>query len=339
MRLSFRLIVILGVMLSLSTSIQPVLANRKSPELFTYSQTAGTALVQDNQDDHNQTDSLWFENISTEQGLSQSTVTAILQDRQGFMWFGTEGGLNKYDGYQFSIFKHDPDNPQSLSANGISSLFEDRDGTLWIGTSTGLDRMDRSTGNFVHYPLGNTEAEGLRGRFILTIFQDQSGTLWVGTEGGGLVAADLKTDRVTIYKHNPKDPKSISDDTVHSVYEGHDGKLWIGTDLGLDRYDPGTSSFAHDLPSSSGSQTVGSTPVYAFYEDGQSTLWIGTKNGLLQWNRAQNQLIESVIIRSNVYSEILKVHYGLEPEAGLISSMKYSNDLSPTCTLLMTRTA
>jgi hypothetical protein len=86
---------------------------------------------------YGQTDTLWFENISNEQGLSQSTVTAILQDRQGFMWFGTEGGLNKYDGYQFSVYKHDPDDPQSLSDNAISSvepygLERTPDWTVWI---------------------------------------------------------------------------------------------------------------------------------------------------------------------------------------------------------------
>jgi hypothetical protein len=130
MRLSFRIPAILGVLLFLSISLQPVLANRESPELFSFSQNRRIALVQDDQDYSGQAGTLRFENISTEQGLSQSTVTAILQDQQGFLWFGTEAGLNKYDGYKFSVNKHDPDDPRSLSSNIVSSIYEDRDGTL-----------------------------------------------------------------------------------------------------------------------------------------------------------------------------------------------------------------
>ena len=89
---------------------------------------------------------LRFDRISLEQGLSQSTVFCMLQDSQGFMWFGTEDGLNKYDGYTFTVYKHDPENPNSLSDYWISAMLEDRSGTLWIGTPEGgLERYDRIT--------------------------------------------------------------------------------------------------------------------------------------------------------------------------------------------------
>jgi len=92
---------------------------------------------------YGQADTLRFENISTEQGLSQSTINAILQDRQGFLWFATEAGLNQYDGYQFTVYHHAPDNPRSLSDNFVLTFYEDRNGSLWIGTNVGLDRLDR----------------------------------------------------------------------------------------------------------------------------------------------------------------------------------------------------
>jgi ligand-binding sensor domain-containing protein/signal transduction histidine kinase len=241
---------------------------------------------------YGQTGTLRFENISTEQGLSQSTVTAILQDRQGFMWFGTEGGLNKYDGYQFSVYKHDLDDPQSLSDNVITSMYEDRDGTLWIGTSAGLDRLDRRTGIFVHYQQELTGSDSLSGKFVLVIFQDHAGTLWVGTDGGGLNALDLRTNQFTVYKHSPDDPRSLSDNTIRSVYEDRDRVLWIGTGLGLDRFDPITGTFAHDRLDSSGLRTISDVPVYAIDEDSQGALWVGTQEGLFQWNRAEGQLIE-----------------------------------------------
>jgi ligand-binding sensor domain-containing protein/signal transduction histidine kinase len=235
---------------------------------------------------------LRFENISTEQGLSQSTVTAILQDSQGFMWFGTEGGLNKYDGYQFSVYEHDLDNPQSLSDDSVRAIYEDRDGTLWIGTTVGLDRLDRSTDTFVHHQQALAGSDIPTGIWVSVIHQDLLGTLWVGTEGSGLIALDLRTDQFTVYKHSSDDPKTLSDNTIHSVYEDREGVLWIGTDRGLDRLDPMSGTFVHGLQDPSGLHTVRDMPVYAINEDNQGALWIGTHEGLYQWNRTEDQVTE-----------------------------------------------
>ena len=90
-----------------------------------------------------QNEDLKFEHIGLEQGLSQNTVWGILQDNQGFMWFATESGLNRYDGYNITVYKHDPDDPSSLSHNNIRSIYEDHTGVLWIGTDDGLNRFDR----------------------------------------------------------------------------------------------------------------------------------------------------------------------------------------------------
>jgi len=95
---------------------------------------------------------LKFESISIEHGLSHSTVNCILQDRYGFMWFGTDDGLNKFDGYSFTVYKHNPDDPHSLSHNQVWSLFEDFFGVLWVGTyGGGLNRFDRNSGQFSRY--------------------------------------------------------------------------------------------------------------------------------------------------------------------------------------------
>ena len=229
---------------------------------------------------------LQFENISTEQGLSQSTVTAMLQDRQGFMWFGTESGLNKYDGYQFSAYKHDPDNPRSISSSVISSIFEDRSGILWIGTIAGLDRLDRKTGTFSHFQQEMSASDDSSEWSILFITQDHLGTLWLGTDGAGLMALDLNTNQFTVYEHNPDDATTISNNTVRSIYEGRDGVLWIGTDRGLDSFDPTTRVFVTAFDSSI------RDPVYAINEDGRGDIWFGTQKGLFQWNRATAHLSE-----------------------------------------------
>ena len=93
-----------------------------------------------------------FGRLSVEQGLSHSTVTSILQDRYGFMWFGTQDGLNKYDGNRFTVYRHDPENPHTIGDNLITALYEDTRGTLWVGMERGgLDSFERDSGRFIHY--------------------------------------------------------------------------------------------------------------------------------------------------------------------------------------------
>ena len=238
-----------------------------------------------------QTNPIRFENISTDQGLSQSTVNAIIQDRQGFLWFATEAGLNQYDGYRFTVYQHDPDNPRSLSSNVVLSSFEDRDGRLWVGTQAGLDRLDQPVGAFIHYPKDLTGSENFSGTAVSVINQDQSGTLWVGTDGGGLTALDLTTNRVTRYRHHQENPQSLSNDTVNSIYISPEGELWIGTDSGLDKFNAKTGSFDHYLQASMGLPTADNIPVRATYEDDQGMMWIGTQGGLIQWDRNANRFV------------------------------------------------
>jgi signal transduction histidine kinase/streptogramin lyase len=238
-----------------------------------------------------QSTTIRFENISTEQGLSQSTINSIIQDRLGFLWFATEGGLNQYDGYQFTVYHHDPDNPKSISDNVIFSVYEDQKGSLWIGTNSGLDRLDPSSGIFLHYPMDLTDSNARINFPVLAIAQDQSKTLWFGTDGGGLKAMDLTNNRITDYWHDPKNLQSLSSDTVNSIYVNKDGEVWIGTDVGLDRFDRQTGTFTHDLRGALGLMGVDSSPVRAIYEDSLGVMWIGTKGGLMRWDRAANNLV------------------------------------------------
>ena len=239
-----------------------------------------------------QSDNLRFENISTEQGLSQSTVTAILQDRQGFMWFGTEGGLNKFDGYQFYVYKHDENDPLSLSDNVITSIYEDRNGDLWVGSFKGLDRLDKTTGTFIHYTQMLTGEENPGEIIVSVITQDQSGTLWIGTDEKGLISLDLKTNRSTVYEHNSDDLTTLSNNTIDTVYEDRDGILWIGTSMGLDRFERSTGTFTHGFQDSSELDILDNVSILALHEDSTGALWIGTKEGLFQWDRGSDVILE-----------------------------------------------
>jgi signal transduction histidine kinase/ligand-binding sensor domain-containing protein len=239
-----------------------------------------------------ETGTVRFDNISTEQGLSQSTVTAILQDHQGFMWFGTEDGLNQYDGYHFTVYRHDPDDPASLSDNVVYSIYESRSGELWVGTASGLDRFDRATATFAHYRHEAADPESLSGEPVTAILEDHAGALWVGTEDGGLDRLDWVTDGFAHYQHAADDPQSLSDNAVYSIYQDRGGELWIGTLSGLDRLDQMTGLFTHYRLDPTNSHIVGDYTVNDIYEDRQGALWIGTRGDLVQFDRSQNRFVE-----------------------------------------------
>ena len=126
-----------------------------------------------------------FTNITMEDGLSQTTVFSIIQDRQGFMWFGTEDGLNKYDGYNFTVYSNFSLDERSLSNNTILCLFEDRDGLLWIGTNDGgLNVYDREHDKFRSFKNDVEDDRSIAGNKVFTIFQDDKGSIWIGTDAG-----------------------------------------------------------------------------------------------------------------------------------------------------------
>ena len=230
---------------------------------------------------------LRFEQISLREGLSQSSVYAILQDHYGFLWFGTEGGLNKYDGYQFAVYKHDPDNPSTLANNIISALSEDHLGTLWVGTGEGLDRFNRESGTFTHYKKDPQDAGALSGTLVWAILEDSSGTLWVGTNDGGLNRFDRDTNSFTHFRHDSSDPDSIGGDSVKAIYEDQQGMLWVGTDAGLERFDRERGTFAHFPRPVVDAGNPNSSLVLTIYEDSQGALWVGSNgDGLGKFDRS-----------------------------------------------------
>jgi ligand-binding sensor domain-containing protein len=123
-----------------------------------------------------QQNQLQFVHLSIEDGLSQNSVWCIHQDSKGFMWFGTEEGLNRYDGYTFTHFKHDPSDSGSLSHNFVQCILEDRLGGIWVGThSGGLNRFDRKTERFTRFTHDPDDSTSLSGNDVSCIVEDRSG--------------------------------------------------------------------------------------------------------------------------------------------------------------------
>jgi ligand-binding sensor domain-containing protein/signal transduction histidine kinase len=237
---------------------------------------------------------LRFEHISRQDGLSHSSVLCVVQDSLGFMWLCTEDGLNRYDGYDFEVYRHDPDDPDSLGVGEIWSVYEDQESMLWIWKYRGpLDRYDRKTGRFIHYDLFEpADPQGASSDFIWTLYEDSKGTLWAGTYRSGLHRYDRQADRFVAYRHDPNDPHSLSDDRVYAIYEDGNGVLWVGTRGGLNRFDPETGIFTAFRHDDGDPETPGSDIVQLIYEDRAGRFWITTYGvGLEQFDRQTGRIV------------------------------------------------
>lgn len=210
-----------------------------------------------------------FEHLSVEEGLSQVTVEAILQDRQGFMWFGTQDGLSRWDGYDFRVYRPEPGNPHSLSGSFVTALYEDADGTLWVGTEKGLNRFGRWGGSFKRYTHDAGDLKSIGGVHVTAIAEGPDGKLWIGTRKGGLSRLDdPESGTFTRFQTDPERPQSLASNTVLELRQGSEGQLWVGTPEGLDRLEPAADgAFEHVLSGFA---------VGALYEEPNGRLWLGT---------------------------------------------------------------
>ncbi|HEX9656405.1 MAG TPA: two-component regulator propeller domain-containing protein [Bacteroidota bacterium] len=231
---------------------------------------------------HGQPAQLELDHITATQGLSNFSVISITQDKTGFLWFGTEDGLNRYDGYSFHVYRHDGDDTSSLAHSRIQSLTVDREGNLWVGTSRGLDRYDNGVDGFIHVHRVYQGASWLAKTAVNAVIEDHRGVLWIGTSSGlGLLdpAGGIcrKLDREN---SNPFLPPSTS---VTSLQETDDGVLWLGTSHGLYMMDSSRThiTYIHTLipPTSKPSS------IAALAKTADQNLWVGAVEGLYLLDR------------------------------------------------------
>ena len=223
-----------------------------------------------------------FSHYSVEQGLSQSNAFCIVQDKRGFLWIGTQDGLNRFDGYTFTIFRNSTQRG-SLADSHVQALYEDKNGMLWIGTkSGGLSVFDYTTEKCTNFGNGTkdgTISDTSLGMDVRAITEDANNTLWIATNNG-LGKFDRTTHTFQRYANLGASPLANS---MSALAVGADGTLWIGTADGLLAFSPATGKanlFRKELHNAK-VQTL-------LLSKAANCLWIGTEDGLTALDNAHN---------------------------------------------------
>lgn len=233
-----------------------------------------------------------FKHLTTNDGLSQNAILSMVQDKDGYLWFGTKDGLNKYNGYHFTVFQNEPGNATSISSNYITELFTDKSGTIWIGTDHGiLNCYSKTTNTFQRIALPLAQSQSKNNREITSITQDTSGSIWIGTNGNGVFKIPLKNANPVlsgIKSVNLSDTKSQTDaNKVSALYADNQGIVWIGSEKGLYRMDTESetiTAFPINIKHPNAPGNPNDFLIASIAQADKNHLWLGTISGLVYFN-------------------------------------------------------
>jgi len=223
-----------------------------------------------------------FYHLTQDNGLSNANINCILQDQKGFMWFGTNDGLNKFDGYEFTVFRNSPKDAHSISSNHITCMHEDANGVIWIGTKGGgLNAYDSRMDKFLRFRYADQDDLSIRSNDILSIHNNSDGNLWIGTDGAGILKFNPEDETFESFINDPSHDNSISCNEVITIEGTDNNSLWVGTwSGGLNQFSLSNNEFNVI----SGSDGVVLNRIWTITPDDEY-LWIGTfGNGLLKFD-------------------------------------------------------
>ena len=211
--------------------------------------------------------------VTLEDGLSQSSVVCMAQDEMGFMWFGTQDGLNRYDGYEMRVFREGDGN---LSDGLINALARGSNGSIWVGTSKGLDRYNPLTGAFDSFHSQAGHVRSLSNQWIECLYQDRTGVLWIGTKNG-LSRYEESSGAFESFTHEDANPKSLSHNRVYCIFQDKNNVIWVGTENGLNQWENG--SFRHYFHDPENPNSLGGNHIKSLAEDASGSLWMAVVGG------------------------------------------------------------
>ena len=283
-----------------------------------------------------------FINFSSKDGLSSNSVNAILKDRYGYMWFATDDGITKFDGVNFAVYRHNPNDSNSIGPGSVMAMLQDRSGNLWMGTGQGLSRyvrekdifsnikcigqhairsrcedhhgniwvgsyeglfvFDPHTGKIRTYQPDSARAGSLASNVIICLFEDSHNRMWVGTIAG-LQQYTEGSDEFRLFRHSPKDSLSIPDNIIRTIAEDGKGNIWIGTnDGGLSMLRQDGKNFRTFRHIDSDINSLSSDRVYTIAVEGTGKLWLGTEDGLNIFDPQTGKTVRIADDQRNKYS-------------------------------------
>ncbi len=287
-----------------------------------------------------QPENLRFEQLTIEHGLSNNFVSKILQDRRGYVWFGTANGLNKFDGYTFTTYKRKPGDSTSLPNSGIGQMLVDQEGTLWIGYGgNGICKFDYDTETFTCYKNSIKQYAG-----AISLNEDQEGSLWIGARDG-LYRFDKSTG--TFSSENfvpqlvPAADSSLVSNVINAIYKDKKGTLWLGSHYGLHQMhlqpggkdQPSQVSFTHYRHDPANPNSLSDNVVIDILEDHKGVLWLSNENGLNAFNPATATFSQYYYYPLNAtnlsgdLAEDLQGHLWLGTDSGLVRLNKERTEI------------
>jgi signal transduction histidine kinase/ligand-binding sensor domain-containing protein/DNA-binding NarL/FixJ family response regulator len=245
-----------------------------------------------------QLNNLKFENLDVVDGLSSSTCSEIFQDKEGYLWFGTIDGLNKYNGYEFEIFRSIKNDTTSISNNRINKIEEDSAGNLWIGTNNGLNLLNKRTNKFLRINLYRNFSLSKNSQQIINdlLYDDINNVLWVGTNNG-VIKIDLNDDNLntanyeySYYLNDHSNINSLDNNSVNVITKDENESIWVGTNGDhLNKYNENTDSFERVLIENLEPYELNHIPKKVFI-DNEGDFWIGNDlSNLILWNKDKNK--------------------------------------------------
>jgi len=256
------------------------------------------------------------ETLTINEGLSQNTVSSIMQDKKGFIWIGTNDGLNRYDGYEFKIYKNDLHNINSLSGNSVTCIVEDNQNILWVGTSSGLSKLNLKTGQFEQKKLPPEVLSAIKNVYTTALLIDKKNNLWIGTRTGLLILS-LNSNTIINFSKSAHTLSQLNDKYITSIFEDYSGRMWIGTSkAGLFSYSISSNNLEHiELPHNN-------HPILTITEIAPGNLIVGTYGSGLFFIEAKNGRMSCKLLYADKFSKYVRTILRQDEQQILFAAQK-----------------